>query len=142
MQVWREDGVALAALAAQAAAADTGAETPGRAAGQGGRGSRPDAAPQPKGRSAEGGTERPAARQIAVVAEEDDGEPVPRGIIAEGTHPAETTQARAGLRLMERLLGDRGEGAPAGNLSKDDIRRLQATLFELLECKRILDQAR
>nr|WP_323133740.1 hypothetical protein [Stappia indica] len=42
---------------------------------------------------------------------------------------------------MERLLGDRADG-PSGNLSKDDIRRLQATLFELLECKRILDQAR
>ncbi|NLH79957.1 MAG: MerR family transcriptional regulator [Phyllobacteriaceae bacterium] len=31
---------------------------------------------------------------------------------------------------------------PSGNLSRDDIRRLQATLFELLECKRLLDQAR
>jgi hypothetical protein len=28
------------------------------------------------------------------------------------------------------------------NLSKEDIRRLQGTLFELLECKRVLDQAR
>lgn len=27
-------------------------------------------------------------------------------------------------------------------LSRDDVRRLQATLFELLECKRLLDQAR
>ena len=43
---------------------------------------------------------------------------------------------------MERLLSERVEAAAAGNLSKDDIRRLQATLFELLECKRILDQAR
>ncbi len=134
MQVWREDGVALAALAAQAAAADTGAEARGRAAG---RGSQPAAPSQPKGRSVEAGPDQGAA-----AAEEDDGEPVPRGIIAEGAHPPDTPQARAGLRLMERLLGDRGEGAPAGNLSKDDIRRLQATLFELLECKRILDQAR
>ena len=35
---------------------------------------------------------------------------------------------------------DRPRGAPA--LSRDEIRRLQSTLFELLECKRILDQAR
>ena len=27
------------------------------------------------------------------------------------------------------------------SLSRDEIRRLQSTLFELLECKRILDQA-
>lgn len=27
-------------------------------------------------------------------------------------------------------------------LSRDDVRRLQLTLFEMLECKRILDQAR
>ncbi len=33
-------------------------------------------------------------------------------------------------------------GEAVGNLSRDDIRRLQATLFELLECKRLLDQMR
>ncbi len=144
MQVWREDGVALAALAAQAAAADTGGDARGRAA-QGGRGGSSAAGASPAGRSADAGAGRsePAAtRQAVAIAEEDDGEPVPRGIIAEGAHAPDTPQARAGLRLMERLLGDRGEGGPAGNLSKDDIRRLQATLFELLECKRILDQAR
>ena len=108
MQVWREDGVALAALAAQAAAADTGAEARGRAAG---RGSQPVGPSQPKGRSVEAGPDNPATQQMAAAAEEDDGEPVPRGIIAEGTHPPDTPQARAGLRLMERLLGDRGEGA-------------------------------
>lgn len=30
----------------------------------------------------------------------------------------------------------------AAALSRDDVRRLQATLFELLECKRLLDQVR
>ncbi|MEM1047751.1 MAG: MerR family transcriptional regulator [Pseudomonadota bacterium] len=30
----------------------------------------------------------------------------------------------------------------SASLSRDDIRRLQSTLFELLECKRILDRAR
>lgn len=32
--------------------------------------------------------------------------------------------------------------ANASSLSRDDVRRLQATLFELLECKRLLDQVR
>ncbi|MEH0072127.1 hypothetical protein V6L77_20585 [Pannonibacter sp. Pt2-lr] len=40
---------------------------------------------------------------------------------------------------MERFLTDRNDET---GLSKDDVRRLQATLFELLECKRLLDQAR
>ncbi len=33
-------------------------------------------------------------------------------------------------------------GRARSSLSRDEIRRLQSTLFELLECKRILDQAR
>lgn len=45
-------------------------------------------------------------------------------------------------RLFDRLRGEpRGEGA-GQPLVRDDVRRLQSTLFELLECKRILDQAR
>eukprot|EP01037_Dinobryon_pediforme_P022163 gene22163-23226_t len=40
--------------------------------------------------------------------------------------------------------GDVSAQADAGSagLSRDEVRRLQATLFELLECKRLLDQAR
>lgn len=34
------------------------------------------------------------------------------------------------------------EPASGQGLSRDDVRRLQSTLFELLECKRLLDQAR
>ncbi|MXN67316.1 MerR family transcriptional regulator [Stappia sp. GBMRC 2046] len=49
---------------------------------------------------------------------------------------------RGGLRFMDRLWRERPDPQPGGQLSKDDIRRMQATLFELLECKRILDQAR
>lgn len=33
-------------------------------------------------------------------------------------------------------------GRPLPSLSRDEIRRLQSTLFELLECKRLLDQVR
>lgn len=131
MQVWREDGIALAALAAQQVSEDEA-----------------EAAPPPP-RAAQARTQiaaedDPRATHKAepqFSADEDDAEPLPRGIIADGVSPADMPQARAGFRLMERLLGDRAEG-PSGNLSKDDIRRLQATLFELLECKRILDQAR
>jgi DNA-binding transcriptional MerR regulator len=35
-----------------------------------------------------------------------------------------------------------GPEEPSAGLSRDDVRRLQSTLFELLECKRLLDQAR
>lgn len=34
------------------------------------------------------------------------------------------------------------DDVPINGLSRDDVRRLQATLFELLECKRLLDQTR
>ena len=70
-----------------------------------------------------------------------DEEPMPRGILPDGVEPPQA-RGSGGFRLMERLLGERGEAQAAGSLSRDDIRRLQATLFELLECKRILDQAR
>lgn len=51
-----------------------------------------------------------------------------------------------GTSLFSRLRGrmeetDKAEKAKAG-MARDDIRRLQSTLFELLECKRILDSAR
>lgn len=35
-----------------------------------------------------------------------------------------------------------GEAGGPKSLSRDELRRLQATLFELLECKRLLDQTR
>lgn len=136
MQVWREDGIALAALAAQAGADEPKAEDAGPP---------PADPPRPQPRAPELGPsmQSPRARQAEpqFVEPEDDGDPIPRGILPEGAAPTDMPTTRAGFRLMERLLGERAE-ASVGNLSKDDIRRLQATLFELLECKRILDQAR
>ncbi len=49
--------------------------------------------------------------------------------------------------FFSRIIGSRSEaGEPTVSeqqkLSRDEVRRLQSTLFELLECKRILDQAR
>ncbi len=59
---------------------------------------------------------------------------------------------RGGLgHLLDRLRPSQApvegdDAAPAlrsvQSLSRDEIRRLQSTLFELLECKRLLDQAR
>ncbi|WP_186395773.1 MerR family transcriptional regulator [Stappia sp. TSB10GB4] len=136
MQVWREDGIALAALAAQPGTDEPEVEdvVPPPAAPPRSQPRAPDFAPS---------MQAPRARQAEpqFVDPDDDGEPIPRGILPEGAVPPEMPTTRAGFRLMERLLGERVE-APSGNLSKDDIRRLQATLFELLECKRILDQAR
>ncbi len=73
-------------------------------------------------------------------------EPMPRDVLADDD-VVETAAARSSFRFMERLRGGEGrrDNVPheAGQqLAKDDIRRLQATLFELLECKRLLDQAR
>jgi len=65
-------------------------------------------------------------------------EPLPAGILPEGT------PARGAFRFMGRFRGGAAaaDGAPQGALSREDIRRLQSTLFELLECKRLLDQTR
>lgn len=51
-------------------------------------------------------------------------------------------------RLIDKIRGVPDTAAASdlegvsASLSRDDIRRLQSTLFELLECKRILDRAR
>ncbi len=63
--------------------------------------------------------------------------------MAADEHP----RARARLRLPAALTGrsraaDGDVPATGGALSKEEVRRLQGTLFELLECKRLLDQAR
>jgi len=71
-------------------------------------------------------------------APEVEEEPLPAGILPESA-------SRGGFRFMERFRAP-SEHAPAqsgsGGLSREDIRRLQSTLFELLECKRLLDQTR
>lgn len=71
-------------------------------------------------------------------------ERVPRDVRVED----ETTGRSSAFRFLERLRGGESTARPAGDfdggsrLSRDDIRSLQATLFELLECKRLLDQTR
>ncbi len=46
-----------------------------------------------------------------------------------------------GKNVADEMVAPQESSAPAG-MPRDDVRRLQSTLFELLECKRILDQAR
>lgn len=63
--------------------------------------------------------------------------PMPR--VEMPARPAESPR-----RFVERLVGKAAAPAMAGSaaLGDDDVRRLQGTLAELLECKRLLDQAR
>lgn len=72
-----------------------------------------------------------------VHAPEVEEEPLPAGILPESAN-------RGGFRFMERFRATPEHTAPSGSggLSREDIRRLQSTLFELLECKRLLDQTR
>lgn len=67
-------------------------------------------------------------------------EPLPAGILPENASRG------GGFRFMERFRATPEHAAPVGGspgaLSREDIRRLQSTLFELLECKRLLDQTR
>lgn len=82
--------------------------------------------------------ERPAVQAV-------QREPLPSGVLADDA-PDPAEQAHAGsFNILGRLRGEKP--APAGTatsaaVTKEDIRRLQSTLFELLECKRTLDQAR
>lgn len=69
---------------------------------------------------------------------EVEDEPLPAGILPESA-------GRGGFRFMERFRATPEHAAASGSgsgLSREDIRRLQSTLFELLECKRLLDQTR
>jgi len=72
-------------------------------------------------------------------------EPLPSGVLADDA-PDPAEQAHAGsFNILGRLRGDKpvpGGASSKSAVTKEDIRRLQATLFELLECKRTLDQAR
>lgn len=72
-------------------------------------------------------------------------EVLPKGLLSDDDPRVHAAHAsRSGFRFMDRFRGEKGETLSGGTgaLSKDDVRRLQATLFELLECKRLLDQAR
>jgi DNA-binding transcriptional MerR regulator len=79
-------------------------------------------------------------------------EPVAAPSTRRAERPVRPADTRTGIdRFMDRLrsAGQPEAGpveppavAPGRGLTRDEIRRLQATLFELLECKRLLDQER
>lgn len=115
MQIWREDAVML----------------------------QPVAATEP---------ENPPAKTVAKAAVSEEpkpapriAEPLPHGVLPEETGKTQATHGSGGLGILGRLRGDKSDQVTVEKssvISKDDIRRLQATLFELLECKRTLDRAR
>ncbi|GAA0783122.1 MerR family transcriptional regulator [Roseibium denhamense] len=70
--------------------------------------------------------------------------PLPKGVLPDDAPEAGEGQA-SGFSILGRFRTEKPVTAgPASEkpVSKEDVRRLQATLFELLECKRTLDQAR
>ncbi|MEL7528505.1 MAG: MerR family transcriptional regulator [Pseudomonadota bacterium] len=72
-------------------------------------------------------------------------EALPNGVLPENSEETAQAPASGGINFLNRLRGEKptpGTAAGQSAVSKEDIRRLQATLFELLECKRTLDQAR
>ena len=121
MQIWKEDAIPVPVMQHVAADDDTIV---------GGHARLPE-----KVLTAEAGT----------VELSQDEEPLPKDVLADTHVRALETAKPGGLRFMDRFRPEKeGEGAAGVSkaLSKDDVRRLQATLFELLECKRVLDQAR
>ena len=114
----------------------------------------------------EGGTagRQPVAPAMAPgLSAQEDNQPLPPDLrsgdpqFLQGGRSASLSVEEARLRALQedqksgffsRFMGGRTEGSEQElaamtqqSLSRDEIRRLQSTLFELLECKRILDQA-
>lgn len=64
---------------------------------------------------------------------------------SEEPQQATPTNQTGAFSILNRLRGDKSNSTPneaGANVSKENMRLLQSTLFELLECKRTLDQAR
>ncbi|MBS9476466.1 MerR family transcriptional regulator [Ancylobacter sp. VKM B-3255] len=60
--------------------------------------------------------------------------------VATPVRPVEELPVRAPERVPERAIERAAEPSP--QLSRDDVQRLQAALYELQECRRLLDAAR
>ncbi|WP_237155202.1 MerR family transcriptional regulator [Oryzibacter oryziterrae] len=109
----------------------------------------PPMAPRVSARPLEPRVDRPAPAPFmaAAVAKATQAQPVEEDVLPAGILP-EGAPARGGFKFMDRFRGgsssDHGatHASATGALSREDIRRLQSTLFELLECKRLLDQTR
>lgn len=110
---------------------------------------RDDASPlQPAGHAEPVAAAEPAPEPAPTAEPVQNGqqEPLPSGVLADDAPGTATSSSSGGLNILSRLRGEKSGTASGASsqaaVSKEDIRRLQATLFELLECKRTLDQAR
>ncbi len=69
--------------------------------------------------------------------------PLPSGLLPDDAPDQHSKSGHGTFGFMDRLMGsEKEEASRSPRLSKDNVDRLQSTLFELLECKRMLDQAR
>lgn len=115
MQIWREDAVLLQPVAAPEQSAAP-------------------AKPAPEAAISE--PQKPATRAA---------EALPHGVLPDDTGKGQAAHGGGGFSILGRLRGEKSDQVTVEKtsvVSKDDIRRLQSTLFELLECKRTLDRAR
>jgi len=74
----------------------------------------------------------------------DEGEP---DAVTARAHAASADAEERGGEILATNGGEAATGLPqaangGGGLGKDEVRHLKTTLFELLECKRLLDQVR
>ncbi len=80
---------------------------------------------------------------LAVESEPEPEMPLPSGLLPDDIPDQHGKGGHGAFGFMDRFMGSEKEQATrSSGLSKDDVDRLQSTLFELLECKRMLDQAR
>ena len=88
--------------------------------------------------------EKPSDKPVPLNMEDFADEDVPRDVRIDDGEERGTSAAKMPFRFIDRLRGERPDDIEDGDqrLSREDVRRLQATLFELLEIKRLLDQAR
>ncbi len=98
----------------------------------------PPAAPQPPPQPAAHSQAPATAAEVPV--EPEPSEPVPRDIVVDDA--SEGGGARSPFQFIKGRRSDEAGAAGDATISRDDIRGLQSTLFELLECKRLLDQSR
>ncbi|WP_417666866.1 MerR family transcriptional regulator [Roseibium sp.] len=107
---------------------------------------REDALPVPATQQAVQEKPVPVVRAApAEQAVESEAELPPRDVLPDDVEGKPAEKTSGSKRFMDRFRSDKEAAAEAGasdTMSKDNVRRLQSTLFELLECKRILDQAR
>lgn len=94
-------------------------------------------------------TRGPALRVSGAQAPTGDAPRAPRAVQTTRESPDEGPTRSGFGAIIDRFRGNpsgrpEGETGPVLNprLSREELRQLQATLFELLECKRLLDQAR